>query len=1205
VLQQWKRIGLAGLLLGFSAATSASFELVSRIEDGPTLLSGPNAPSGSRVRLSPSVSADGRLVAFASAASNLAAEDTNGHTIDIFVYDRDADTTELLTPGGNSNSSWPSISADGRFVAFVSAASNLVSGDTNRFDDVFVYDRVASTFERITAGDDLYRLTLGDRDDLLPQPPSISADGRFVVFESSARGLFIYDRQTGEMEERDDLGLTTRTFPPAVSADGRFIAFSGEYFTDRFPPVDDILVYDRENEVIEVVTSGGPGNSSRPTISADGRFVTFESFAGNLVIDDPNGGAQDVFLHDREHDSTELISTGGNQRSGLPTISADGRVVVFYSQASNLVAGDTNGEADIFVYSRETDSLELLTQGADGSSLFTATSADGGVIAVYTASRNLVAGNNSFDLLVFDQAQDSVEGIPNTGLSFERAGGNDSSGAASVSANGQLVAFVSSATDLAPGNIDGDVANIFVYDRNAERNELITEGANDSSRFPTLSADGRFVAFQSSASNLVAGDTNGLDDVFVYDRATDTMELLTSLQETDSGATGPAISADGRFVVFYSSSNNLRDGSDFGIVGYDRETDTAELLVLYGGFDLSISADGRFIAFETGVDLVPEDTDRDDDVYVYDRNTDELELVSGEEARRNDRPVISADGRFVAYEAGSIIMVYDRVTKVRERVSFGNGAFGHSPSISADGRFVAFWAAALDPFRGAGRYQDDVFVFDRDTNTTRLLTPGGNGESRLPSISGSGKEVAFTSRTLGLANDSNGMNTDVFLFVSNNPPTANAKATVTSEDVPLSLTLTGFDPEFEDLTFEVLTQPANGELTGIAPELVYTPNVNFSGVDSFAFSASDGNESSLPATVSIEVSSVNDAPIAGAASGSGTDFTTPEDTAVVVTLEGNDVDGDALTFAISTLPANGSLSGALPNLTYTPDVNFSGSDSFTYTVSDGQATSVPATVEIMVDGTVSLLSAVLPASRSIDVGSTATAFATLINAGSTSAAGCSLQLPETLAAEFSYQISDPTTNELVGDANQPVDIAAGTSQSFVIGITPREELLPMEVALRFQCTNANDAASVVGLNTLLLSASAVPAPDLIALAATTTTNGVMELDNNIGFFTAATINVGSAGTISVSADTGAATMPITFSLCQTDPLSSVCINPAVPGADPVIVDIGEGESPTFAVFATATEAIALDPANSRVFLRFRDDTGVVRGATSVAVESTL
>ena len=334
---------------------------------------------------------------------------------------------------------------------------------------------------------------------------------------------------------------------------------------------------------------------------------------------------------------------------------------------------------------------------------------------------------------------------------------------------------------------------------------------------------------------------------------------------------------------------------------------------------------------------------------------------------------------------------------------------------------------------------------------------------------------------------------------------------------------------------------------------------------------------------------------------------TPAATPVSIVLTGFDAEGDILDFAIVALPTNGGLSGIAPDLMYTPSSGFVGSDSFSFTVSDGQNTSAPVIVSIdvteVIDERVSLLSAVLPASRSVEVGRTATAFATLINAGTVTAQRCSLQLPAGVAADFSYQTSNSSTNEVSGLPNQPVDIPAGTAQSFVFGITPSEEMQTTEVALEFKCVNATDAASFVGLNTLLLSATSAPVAAVIALAATLSGNGVMELSNNTGFFTAATINVGSSATITVSADTGEAVLPMSLSLCQTDPATSVCINPTTPSAEPVRVDIAEGGSPTFAVYANASEAIALDPVNRRVFLRFSDELGVVRGATSVAMES--
>ena len=191
-LRNWAGAALIGVWLGCSAAASASIELVSRIEGEPLLDTRPNQASDTDI----SSSADGRFVAFSSRATNLASGDTNAST-DVFVYDRQSDSIELLTRGGNSGSGSVSMSGDARFVTFHSSASNLVPGDVNNQLDIFVYDRDTDTIERLTAGGDFRSVF-----------PEISADGRFVVFESSATNLvpadtnertdvFIHDRDNG------------------------------------------------------------------------------------------------------------------------------------------------------------------------------------------------------------------------------------------------------------------------------------------------------------------------------------------------------------------------------------------------------------------------------------------------------------------------------------------------------------------------------------------------------------------------------------------------------------------------------------------------------------------------------------------------------------------------------------------------------------------------------------------------------------------------------------------------------------------------------------------------------------------------------------------------------------------------------------------------------------------------------------------------
>ncbi|HXT41840.1 MAG TPA: Ig-like domain-containing protein [Candidatus Angelobacter sp.] len=178
---------------------------------------------------------------------------------------------------------------------------------------------------------------------------------------------------------------------------------------------------------------------------------------------------------------------------------------------------------------------------------------------------------------------------------------------------------------------------------------------------------------------------------------------------------------------------------------------------------------------------------------------------------------------------------------------------------------------------------------------------------------------------------------------SNTAPVANPQSITTAEDTAAAVTLTGSDAEGDPLTFAVVTGPTNGTLSGTSPNLIYTPNPNANGSDSFTFKANDGQLDSTPATVSISITPVNDAPVANSQS-----VTTLEDNAVTITLTGGDVEGSPLTFAVLTGPTKGTLSGTPPNLTYTPNANANGSDSFTFSVNDGTVDSLPATVSISV-----------------------------------------------------------------------------------------------------------------------------------------------------------------------------------------------------------------------------------------------------------------
>jgi len=265
-------------------------------------------------------------------------------------------------------------------------------------------------------------------------------------------------------------------------------------------------------------------------------------------------------------------------------------------------------------------------------------------------------------------------------------------------------------------------------------------------------------------------------------------------------------------------------------------------------------------------------------------------------------------------------------------------------------------------------------------------------------------------------------------------------------------------------------------------------------------------------------------------------------------------------------------------------------------------------VEILLNGTGlatsgPLVAAVLPSSRSVQINTAATAFATIINNGQTLAVSCSIAPANNVLATFFYQTTDPATNQVTGFPNAPVNIAGGAAQSFVMAVTPVTSIAPTDVSFDFACANTDPAPIHTGLNTLLLSASATPVPDIVALAATLPPDpGIVNIPgvNGMEVFAVATVNVGTTGTITASADTGSATLPVNISLCQTNPATAQCISGIGPN---VTTQINANATPTFGIFVQGNGNIPFDPAGNRIFVRFKDDGDITRGSTSVAVRT--
>jgi hypothetical protein len=255
-----------------------------------------------------------------------------------------------------------------------------------------------------------------------------------------------------------------------------------------------------------------------------------------------------------------------------------------------------------------------------------------------------------------------------------------------------------------------------------------------------------------------------------------------------------------------------------------------------------------------------------------------------------------------------------------------------------------------------------------------------------------------------------------------------------------------------------------------------------------------------------------------------------------------------------------------------------------------------------------LFAAVLPVSRAVKTGSAATAFATIINAGSATATACGIAPDTPAPVSFSYQTTDPITNALTGTPNTAVNIPAGGSQSYVISVTPTVGgggFPPVFVNFVFFCGNANAAPQTDGLDTLLLSSPPGQPADVVALVASGDP-GIVDIPgtSGTGAFAVATVNVGSSNAITVTATattaSGATSLPVTINICQTNPQSGQCLAPPAPYVN---TQINAGDTPTFAFFVTGSGTVTFDPTNNRVVAAFFDSTGTIRGATSVAVRT--
>jgi Tol biopolymer transport system component/carbonic anhydrase/acetyltransferase-like protein (isoleucine patch superfamily) len=372
---------------------------------------------------------------------------------------------------------------------------------------------------------------------------------------------------------------------PAISADGSAVAFessSGGLVPGDTNGYKDIFVFQVDTGAIHrasVSSSGTQANgaSRDAAISADGRYVTFLSSATNLVSGDTNS-VDDCFRHDVQTGTTIRVNVtqGGAQATGggcsYPSISASGSRIAFAGYGPNLVPGDTNSAPDAFV--RDVDAgtttrVSVSTSGtqANGQSFAPRMSADGTKVMFSSLASNLVSGdtNSARDVFVRDLAGNTTTRVSTT--SGGAQGNGESSEFMSWSADNQFVAFRSDATNLVAGDTNGK-SDVFV--KNLSTGAIVRASAqsgvqgNGRSHYPSLSGDGRYVAFYSDSSNLAADDTNGSSDVFVKDLVADTLTLVsrseTAVGNGDSTVMACSLSQDGSRVAIQTSATNLYPG---------------------------------------------------------------------------------------------------------------------------------------------------------------------------------------------------------------------------------------------------------------------------------------------------------------------------------------------------------------------------------------------------------------------------------------------------------------------------------------------------------------------------------------------------------------------------------------------------------------------------------------------------------------------
>jgi len=772
------------------------------------------------------ISTNGQFALFESTACNLVANDTN-NAAEVFVRDVVHGTTTLVSvsaSGGCANglSRDSVMTPDGRYVAFSSLAANLVAGDTNGIADIFVRDLQQGTTTLASPGAIAIPGTIASCDS-----PEITPDGRYVVFTSTATDLAPGIPATPWIYERDMIGLTTvaagtnlgTAAPPynqRVSDDGQFVVF--ETNASSTAATGAIFRCNFASGMFDTVTTNalslieGYSDCRSLEMTHDGRFVAYTAITN---------GNQAVFVWDAVAGTTTLASanTNGTNSSGAlvdwPAIDESGRYVSFLSTATDLVTNAVAGNFHLYVRDLTAGTTQLAdvdTNGAGSAGDVLSVprmTPDGRCVVFDSTCASLAPGDNnkSYDVFARDLTAGTTELISTRQalLPSLTANGTAVSGLYAVSSNGQYVAFASLPGGLVSGTNAG-YRNVFVCDLLNGTNSLVSVDTNGLANGdgwswdPAISGDGRYVAFTSSSDNLVAGDTNGLSDVFLRDLQAGTTTMLSTKNASPSvgnyASYSPSISQDGRYVLFHKGTNT----SEY-LLWRDTQatTNTIVASLSHNNIAAAMTPDGRYAAYASGNGVVVWDSQSGSSTtanaaasvfsFAINSNATRIVCVAGSSVisvmvlflPANTNLILgaapygtsaaflsnlvyqfSADGRYVVYAASGSnhtnqACVYDFLLNSNLVISTAyNGTGGgsgncDSAAISPDGRYVAYRSVATNLVQGDLNGAADVFLYDQTTGLTSLVSvnwfgsASGNAESLRPVFSGDGQTLFFQS----------------------------------------------------------------------------------------------------------------------------------------------------------------------------------------------------------------------------------------------------------------------------------------------------------------------------------------------------------------------------------------------------------------------------------------------------------------------------